>query len=79
MLTEQTLRLRSCVDWARVMRISEARNAGVDTSRIGEAALIDDDLLKLALEEEQANTHTGNHCRNHFVNVPTAPGEPCRG
>ena len=22
---------------------------------------------------------TGNHYRNHFTKVPTAPGEPCRG
>ena len=27
----------------------------------------------------QGETHTGNHYRNHYISVPTAPGEPCRG
>ena len=32
-----------------------------------------------AFDAIQADTHTGNHYRNHYVKVPTAPGEPCRG
>ena len=32
-----------------------------------------------AFDEIQEETHTGKHYRNHFVKVPTAPGEPCRG
>ena len=27
----------------------------------------------------QRENLTGNHYRNHFIKVPTAPGEPCRG
>ena len=27
----------------------------------------------------QTETHTGNHKRDHYVQVPTAPGEPVRG
>ena len=29
--------------------------------------------------EIQGENMTGNHYRNHFIKVPTAPGEPCRG
>ena len=29
--------------------------------------------------EIQGENLTGNHYRNHFIKVPTAPGEPCRG
>ena len=33
----------------------------------------------VAFDQIQEETHTGRHHRNHFVKVPTAPGEPCRG
>ena len=28
--------------------------------------------------EIQGENRTGNHYRDHFIKVPTAPGEPCQ-
>ena len=40
----------------------------------------DDDVYHAGMDRMLVETHTGNHtARNHFVGVPTKPGEPVRG
>ena len=48
-------------------------------SAVGHAFCVSDEAGVEALMAETQANYTGNHYRNHFVNVPTAPGEPVRG
>ena len=55
---------------------------GSRADRLGEKAakqLMAAPDMWTAFNDIQGDTHTGNHYRNHYVKVPTAPGEPCRG
>ena len=49
------------------------------TSAVGNAFGVSDEAGVEALRAATQANYTGNHYRNHFVKVPTAPGEPVRG
>ena len=74
--------LKKYTPWARVSPNSSAFRTGevIPTTRVGAACMVSDGIGERTFQEELQNNHTGHHQpRNHFVQVPTAPGEPCRG
>ena len=63
--------------------VDAAHTHGADIQRIplscNGARMLDSDDMWSTFSAIQQETHTGHHRRNHYVNVPTAPGEPVRG
>ena len=52
----------------------------IPITRVGAAYMVSDEVGQMTFQEELQSNHTGHHQpRNHPVQVPTAPGEPCRG
>ena len=67
--------------WVQVVPMSRVRQDNfIPFPAVGHAFKIDDEAGRAALIVERQANYTGNHQpRNHFVKVPTAPSEPCRG
>ena len=66
--------------WWPVLSHESLHDAGtyLSMSRAGLRLMTAADPLA-EFHDIQGENLTGNHYRNHFIKVPTAPGEPCRG
>ena len=66
--------------WWPVLSHESLHDAGtyLPMSRAGLRLMTAADPLE-EFNEIQGENMTGNHYRNHFIKVPTAPGEPVRG
>ena len=76
--------MKNYTPWLRVVPSSSEWGYGrprvIPTTRVGAAYMVSDEAGQTVFQEELQNNHTGHHQpRNHPVQVPTAPGEPCRG
>jgi hypothetical protein len=75
--------MKKYTPWVRVVPSSTKWGDGTRVTpitRVGAAMLVSDEVGQAVFQVELQNNHTGHHhSRNHPVQVPTAPGEPCRG
>jgi len=63
---------------AELQREHDARPGSITTVQLQNYQ--DDDVYHAGMDRMLVETHTGNHtARNHFVGVPTKPGEAVRG